>query len=1216
MPLHAPSINTWAAAPLDPDGEYGSLSPGRLVVGLLSAVLAGAGLLLLLVDGDYRWGSCLLAAAVVVAAARAAATACKSLLGSHVLVRVMVLLGAGAAYDARRPAEAPVVWTLVSVLLLAVLGEPLLRRILGGRRFVAAHLVGLPDVPTERLPTVAVPLTSVVVTVAGLALGALEVTAWVWFALVAFTLVVPVVVGLDGLQRRRVAGNAQRSLATAVRLHAPEFVVYAGRPEEASYQVEMWLPYLKRTGRSFMVITRAEQPAQTLAALTDVPVVCCATVAEVEQVLVPTLTTVFYVNAASANGQMVRYSHLTHVHLGHGDSDKATSSNPLHAMYDKVFSAGPAAIERYAANGVSIPRDRFCLVGRPQLEAVERATVAIGAVDAPTVLYAPTWRGHVEETRLYSLPVGERIVRALLARGARVIFRPHPFNQDFPEDAATVARIDALLQDDRASTGRRHVWGEQATRTMSIFDCFNDSDAMFSDVSSVVSDYLYSGKPIAMYSVGESPATFVTDFPVGRAAYLATANLGNLDDVLDQLLGDDPLADVRADLRRLYLGDFPDEGYADVFVRAALRVIDGVGVRRADTLEDLEDNDLPEDGGLGQHPDHREQDESHLRATEDMVQASATLKPASHLVTNFEPSGSALPRKRVITRGELLAVVPVLTAVSGATTACAGAPLWLPRLLALVTLVVMTWAGQRRLDRPAPTSMGVYLSLRALVAVALLTVTIRAGSEDRTLVWITASALLLLLLPEMWVRRARSVQRLRVLNLKTLNYRQPKPPFHGWMYAMGLAPLWLLLALGLVGWPEWMATAVALEAALAGVLMLTREVQLLRASDRAAGGLRGAIEAYRPEFVVYFAAQTGARYQLGMWMPYLESLGKRFIVVTRFERSNAEIAGITRAPVVLCRTLDSLEETLVPSLRAVFYVNNGLKNTHYVERRELTHVWLNHGDSEKPACFNPVHAIYDKIFTAGQAGVDRYARHGVQISPEKFEIVGRPQVTGIDIAARHVSAVVGPTVLYAPTWIGPYADSQLYSLPVGARIVGALLDRGCTVVFRAHPNNYRYREARECIETIWGVLEEDRERTGRAHRWGPAAEQDMDLKDCFNASDAMISDVSAVVTDYLQSQKPFAMVAVDSNSEQLVETAPVAVASYVLAGDLSNLTQTLDDLLVHDPLAERRAATRTYYLGDFDVEEPAQPFLRAARRVIDAPVQAPTPVRATVNLSR
>ena len=82
----------------------------------------------------------------------------------------------------------------------------------------------------------------------------------------------------------------------------------------------------------------------------------------------------------------------------------------------------------------------------------------------------------------------------------------------------------------------------------------------------------------------------------------------------------------------------------------------------------------------------------------------------------------------------------------------------------------------------------------------------------------------------------------------------------------------------------------------------------------------------------------------------------------------------------------------MPSLTTAFYVNNAARNTHLVERRELTHVWLNHGDSEKPACYNPVHAIYDLLFAAGQAGIDRYARHGVHIPLEKFRIVGRPQV--------------------------------------------------------------------------------------------------------------------------------------------------------------------------------------------------------------------------------
>ena len=491
--------------------------------------------------------------------------------------------------------------------------------------------------------------------------------------------------------------------------------------------------------------------------------------------------------------------------------------------------------------------------------------------------------------------------------------------------------------------------------------------------------------------------------------------------------------------------------------------------------------------------------------------------------------------------------------------------------------------------------------VRVLLAVTVVVIAMRRGETDRTLLWLTLGSLLLLSALEMWVRSSRGVRRLRLRHLPTLSYTNPRPWQQGWMFALGVAPLWAALILGVIGAPIWLAAAIALEAVALAAWMVIREQHLIHVSNRANEELRGAIEQYHPEFVVYFAAKLGAEYQVGMWMPYFRRLGRRFIVVARYDSALVPLAAMTDAPVVLCRTLASLEATIVPSVKAVFYPNNGLTNTHYIEHRGMTHIWLNHGDSEKPACFNPVHNIYDRIFAAGQAGVDRYARHGVDIPAEKFEIVGRPQTSGIRRGKSAIGTVANPTVLYAPTWVGPYADSKLYSLPEGARIVEALLARGCTVIFRAHPLNYEYAEARRYIEAIWALLEADRDATGRVHLWGPPAEQTMDVKDCFNASDAMISDVSAIVTDYLQSQKPFSIVAAESNSEKLVAQAPVAVAAYVLAGDLNNLEQVLDDLLRVDPLAPQRARTRDYYLGDFAAGDPAAPFLDAVRRHLDAP---------------
>jgi hypothetical protein len=350
-----------------------------------------------------------------------------------------------------------------------------------------------------------------------------------------------------------------------------------------------------------------------------------------------------------------------------------------------------------------------------------------------------------------------------------------------------------------------------------------------------------------------------------------------------------------------------------------------------------------------------------------------------------------------------------------------------------------------------------------------------------------------------------------------------------------------------------------------------------------------------------------------MWLPYFVRIGRPFIIVTRTAPMLAQISrlceeqGVT-VPLIHRRTLRSLEEIIVDSMTAAFYVNNAARNTHLVERRELTHVWLNHGDSEKPACFNPVHAIYDLLFAAGQAGVDRYARHGVSIPAEKFRIVGRPQVELITPPRGPIGTIKQPTVLYAPTWQGPFADSRVYSLPVGRQIVEQLLAHGARVVFRAHPFNYRYPDDQKMIEDIGAVLDADREVSGRQHLWGPAAEQEMSVEDCFNASDAMVSDVSAVVSDYLHSGKPFAMVSVGRTPEQLLVDAPAARAAYVLRDDLSNLVDVCDNLLGSDPLAAVRNETKIYYLGDFPDEGYADGFLSAAREVIDGGRRTPVEV--------
>ncbi|HJV13789.1 MAG TPA: CDP-glycerol glycerophosphotransferase family protein [Propionibacteriaceae bacterium] len=1071
-----------------------------------------------------------------------------------------------------------------AILIGSIVIEPFIAR---SNRFKVPVATQLPNLPTRRsLPDLG-PLAvtaSAVAMLLGLLLATVGASSW-WWVIISLAAVAPVaVLAVDGRAKIVMARRLRRLVPRAVAAYAPDFVVYTSRPDDASYQVTMWLPYLKRAGLRFIIVTRNAVPAAVLAELTDVPVIEARGIADVDALVVPSLKAAFYVNASSGNGSLVRFQHLTHIYLGHGDSDKPPSYNPTHAMYDQIFAAGPAATRRYAAHGVRIPPQKFRIVGRPQVENVKQSTTPIADLPEPTVLYAPTWRGHVEETMLYSLPLGEQIVSALLARGATVIFRPHPFSYDFTEDAAAIERICSLLEADRRKTGRAHLWGAAAEKDRSILDCINDSDAMVSDVSSVVSDYLFSGKPFAMIAVPAEPDAFLVEYPVARASYVIRADLADLDVQLENMLGADPLAAQRADIRADYLGDFPADDYAAAFVDAVRRV-------SRKSMEDMED-----DQDFGGDQGSREDDD----------------RPPE------EADGGALPGRRWSAYAQLVArlgleLTGTALALGAFAAALASSPMWLITLLAVLAIWATFQSVSSTVRTPSqwPSLLTEGDATRVVLVVTLAVAAHNAGQWS----WQVAAACGVLLIAIVGEKRIRAAWGSTPLGQNLPDALQEISDLipRGLLTLADSAVLIIGFALISAGAHPMILLALAVLTFVGALEITTRAIRRESENERGELRLRSALEAYAPQFVVYFASTVGADYQVGMWLPYFVRIGRPFIIVTRTVPMLTQISKLceeqgVNVPLIYRRSLRSLEEIIVDSMTTAFYVNNAARNSHLVERRELTHVWLNHGDSEKPACFNPVHAIYDLIFAAGQAGVDRYARHGVTIPPEKFKIVGRPQVELITTAGGPVGEMKQPTVLYAPTWQGPFADSRVYSLPVGRQIVEQLLVRGARVIFRAHPFNYRYPDARKMIEEIGAVLDADRQVSSRQHLRGPAAEVQMSIEDCFNASNAMVSDVSAVVSDYLHSGKPFAMVSVGRTPEQLLVDAPAARAAYVIRDDLSNLAEVCDDLLGTDPLAAARQETKIYYLGDFPDENYADGFLDAAREVIDAGRRSPAQI--------
>lgn len=419
---------------------------------------------------------------------------------------------------------------------------------------------------------------------------------------------------------------------------------------------------------------------------------------------------------------------------------------------------------------------------------------------------------------------------------------------------------------------------------------------------------------------------------------------------------------------------------------------------------------------------------------------------------------------------------------------------------------------------------------------------------------------------------------------------------------LGLGGSFALFLVPAAGSPvAWLSLAVN---ALAAVLAASVSLYATRMRPLVSNRKWEAVEEYGPVFALYFSAPAGSAYQVKMWAPFLDRTGLPWVIILRERRYLNQFAEITDAPVVVASRMSSLDRALVPSIRAVFYVNNSFKNSHCVRFADRTHVQLLHGDSDKVASFSPVTAMYDRVFVAGRAGQDRYARHGVAIPDEKFRIVGRPQVEGIERdsdGSKPPGEERKPTVLYAPTWQGFQKDANFSSLPRAEVIVRALIGAGCRVIFRAHPSSMRSSGSAAVIARVVDILADDA-RQGTDHLFGERAQDEIDLVECMNLSDALVTDISSVPGDYLFSEKPFitAKTFDDMSETEFVTAYPLAGASYIWDWTrVDQLPSVIRQMLDEDPLREKRTSMRQYYLGDFASEGYADHFIEAVRTVVN-----------------
>ncbi|MEU2612016.1 CDP-glycerol glycerophosphotransferase family protein [Micromonospora sp. NPDC007271] len=475
----------------------------------------------------------------------------------------------------------PAAGATVAVLLLpaalwtVAVGTTALTRIVEGRAATPAFTrnidlgalrrVPVPPAWAQRLAGLRLPLLNVLLVPAAVA-GALvdRVTPVVVTGLVTLAagLVTAVVLTLTWLRGRGRSPGVLPAVHDWMAQERPEVALYFAGPAKDVYQANMWLAPVEAAGHRAVVLLRAEDAFQELAD-TRLPVICVPAGVDFMNLDLSSIRVALYAANVGANIHLLREPGVKHVFVGHGDSDKQASVNPYSKVYDEVWVAGPAGRERYARAGVGVLDRDIVEVGRPQLAGVH--TFGSGAADHVfTVLYAPTWEGWLDDDPYHTSLVlmGERIVTGLLAAGdLRVIYKPHPLTGTRSRKARAVherivARIRAAGgQDDPASLeGTAHL--VVTGRTPALFDCFNVTDLLVSDVSSVVSDFVQSERPYVVANPAGLPEDeFRRSFPTARAAYLLSTDCGELAKILTVTRSaDDPMTEARRELKEYLLG--------------------------------------------------------------------------------------------------------------------------------------------------------------------------------------------------------------------------------------------------------------------------------------------------------------------------------------------------------------------------------------------------------------------------------------------------------------------------------------------------------------------------------------------------------------------------------------------------------------------------------------------------------------------------------------
>lgn len=349
------------------------------------------------------------------------------------------------------------------------------------------------------------------------------------------------------------------------------------------------------------------------------------------------------------------------------------------------------------------------------------------------------------------------------------------------------------------------------------------------------------------------------------------------------------------------------------------------------------------------------------------------------------------------------------------------------------------------------------------------------------------------------------------------------------------------------------------------------------------------------EIVIYFFGGMGQTYQIKQWINTFIELNKKhkIVVLVRSRAVQRYFKKIVPFPIAFRDSVAQLQSFYNKhNFKVVIYINNGVKNYQSLLNENVLHIHINHGESDKSSDHSNQVKGYDYIFVHGPNGYDNYMKYLIRLDSKKLVQTGRPQLDFIkpmklDTKGKQV-------VIYAPTYEATHRSMRYTSVDVyGEKIASQIIDsKKYFFIYKPHPNlGGNDPEVLRIHKKILAKIEKSSDSIMIDYE---------DVNNIYPLVDFAIFDMSSIMTDYLNVDKPFMLADVfKPNVHKVSDYNVLKGCNRLTSKNIDNLLDIIEDEITNDPMKEKRAEVKKLYLGEYKKGESIEKFISCVTDVID-----------------